>query len=153
MIAQYTQRDGRLTKRKSQTNLKSESSEQSAVISWARWNVGAHPELAWLFSSLNGVPLYGRMAGRMKREGMTSGVPDLCLPAARRGYGCLWIEMKRMDGEVRKEQAEFMDFVHTQGHYATACWGADEAIAVLQWYLGDIEDEIQTTRLDERKDA
>lgn len=115
---------------------RTESTEQAAVIAWARWNVAANPELAWLFSSLNGVKMHPAQAGRMKREGMTRGIPDLCLPVARQGYACLWIEMKRAGGRVREEQAAFMDFVTEQGHYATACWGADEAIETLKWYLG-----------------
>ncbi len=115
---------------------RSESSEQAAVIQWRDYAVGQCPELAWLFSSLNGAPLHPAQAARMKREGMTRGVPDLCLPVARRGYHCLWIEMKRAGGRVRKEQAAFLDFVAGQGHLGTVCVGADDAIETIKWYMG-----------------
>lgn len=113
-----------------------ESSEQAAVIQWRDYMVSRCADLRWLFSSLNGAPLHPATAGRMKREGMTKGIPDLCLPVARRGYHCLWIEMKRKGGRVREEQAEFMDFVTTQGHLATVCVGADDAIETIKWYMG-----------------
>jgi hypothetical protein len=118
----------------------SEASHQATVIQWRDWMEPSHPELRWLFSSLNGVPLPPQTAKRMKREGMTKGIPDLCLPLARQGYACLWIEMKRSGGRVRKEQAEFLDFVTQQGHLGTVCVGSGDAIDTIKWYLG-IEEE------------
>jgi hypothetical protein len=120
----------------------SESSEQSAVITWAGMNEYRFPQLRWLYSSLNGIPIpaskatRARIIGRMKAEGMKAGVPDLFLPVARHGYHGLFIEMKRSDGGVLSElQKEFMQFADENGYLDKVCHGYEEAVESLEWYL------------------
>lgn len=120
-----------------------EHTEQSLVISWALRHEDEYPELKWLHSSLNGIPIpapatiRARIINHMKAEGMKKGIPDLFLPVARRDYHGLYIEMKKDDGKVRKEQSEFLDFAATQGYYGTVCYGYNEAVETLEWYLND----------------
>ena len=72
----------------------------------------------------------------MKAEGMKNGIADLSLPVARHDYHGLFIEMKRNDGgEIRDEQNEFLEFVATQGYYGQVCYGYDEAVECLEWYM------------------
>lgn len=122
----------------------SEHSEQALVIDWAKDHEGRFPELRWLHSSLNGIFIPGprnlvaRIINHMKREGMKKGIPDLFLPVARRDYHGIYIELKRTDGgKIRDEQNEFLDFVATQGYYGQVCYGYDEAVEALEWYLSE----------------
>ena len=120
----------------------SEHSEQAAVIQWARINEFRYPELRWLYSSLNGIVIpaapmtRAKIINHMKAEGMKPGVPDLFLPVARRGYHGLFIEMKREDGgTVSPLQKEFMQFAEEQGYLDKVCYGCDEAMEALEWYM------------------
>lgn len=122
----------------------SEHSEQALVIDWAKRHEGKYPELRWLHSSLNGIFIPGprqivyKIINHMKAEGMKKGVPDLFLPVARRGYHGLYIEMKRDDGgTVSDEQKEFLEFAEAQGYRDQVCYGYDDAIKELEWYLSD----------------
>ena len=124
-----------------------EHEEQVAVIGWAKAHEGKYPELAWLNSSLNGIvipaspAIAGRIVNYMKSEGgFKKGYPDLFLPVARRGYHGLYIEMKRDEtGVVSKEQKDFLAFAEEQGYYDKVCYGADDAIETIEWYL--VEDK------------
>ena len=119
-----------------------EHGEQALVIEWAQRHEGEYPELKWLFSSLNGIFIPGprqvvyKIINHMKAEGMKKGIADLCLPVARHDYHGLFIEMKRDDGgTIRNEQNDFLEFVATQRYYAQVCYGYNEAVECLEWYL------------------
>ena len=75
-----------------------EETEQILLFQWRDLSVKDIPELRWLHSSLNGVPLSPGLASKMKRMGMTRGVVDVFLPIVRGGYAGLYIEMKRSNG-------------------------------------------------------
>ena len=77
-------------------------------------------------------------AARLKAEGVKAGVPDLCVPVARGGYHSLYIEMKRSDGspsDVGDAQAEWIQALRDEGMAAFACFGVDNAIACIDWYM------------------
>jgi hypothetical protein len=80
-----------------------------------------------------------RVARKLKAEGVLAGVADLCLPAARRGYHGLYLEMKSEEGVATKEQKGFLRGVSEEGYCAVIAQGVDEAKAMLEWYL-DITD-------------
>ena len=72
----------------------------------------------------------------MKAEGMRSGVPDLFLPVARKGYHGMFIELKRRrGGVVSKDQQQWIDDLREQGYHAIVCRGFDEAKEQLTEYL------------------
>lgn len=83
-----------------------ELQHQQCVIKWgqqpeirSKW-----PELALLYHIPNErycTPVQGK---QLKRAGVRSGVPDLCLPAPRGGYHGLYIEMKTEKGRTSHEQ-------------------------------------------------
>ena len=66
---------------------------------------------------------------------------DLCLPAARRGYHGLYIEMKSEEGVATEEQKEFLRGVSGEGYCAVIAQGVDEAKATLEWYIGITDHE------------
>ena len=124
----------------------SEHDDQTRVFNWARSMAVICPELLLLFAIPNGAKLpwitdrkgrrFSPEANRLKDEGMKPGVPDFCLPVARKGFHGLFIELKFGRNKPSEQQIWWMDQLSTQGYLATACWGADQAIMTLQEYVG-----------------
>jgi hypothetical protein len=81
------------------------------------------------------------VARKLKAEGVLSGVADLCLPAARRGYHGLYLEMKSEEGVATEEQKEFLRGVSGEGYCAVIAEGVNEARATLEWYLSTTDHE------------
>lgn len=126
----------------------SEHDEQVAVFQWARVFEGVHPELHFLFAIPNGAKLpyrkdkaghrYSREATRLIKEGLKPGVPDMCLPCARKGYHGLYIELKVGSNKPTKYQIEWGEWLVKEGYFHVVCYGYDAVIDTLKYYL-DIE--------------
>ena len=115
-----------------------EEAEQIALFQWRDIAVKVIPELRWLHSSLNGVPLSPGLALKMRRMGMTRGVVDVFLPVVRNGYAGLYIEMKRSNGvpsHLSASQKEFIAFAREQGYRAEWCKGWEMAKDMILFYL------------------
>ncbi len=79
-------------------------------------------------------------ASYMKLQGVSAGVPDLCLPYARKGYHGLYIEMKRRKGGlVSPAQLDWLQFLADEGCKAVVCYGFDEAIRVVDEYFSKVD--------------
>jgi hypothetical protein len=72
----------------------------------------------------------------MKAEGMRRGIPDLFLPLARHNYHGMFIEMKAERGRLTPEQKDFLAFANEAQYIYLVCYGADEAIEQIKWYVG-----------------
>lgn len=68
-------------------------------------------------------------------EGLRSGVPDLCLPVPRHGYGALYIEMKFGKGRLSNAQRIYKQQLEDAGNKVAVCYTADAAVEVLRHYL------------------
>ena len=110
----------------------SEHDEQVAVIEYLE-AIGAK-----FYAIPNGGYRTKAEAAMLKAEGVRKGVPDLCVPMARGGYHSLYIEMKRADGtasDVSDEQYEWITGLMDEGMAAFACYGVDNAMACIDWYM------------------
>ena len=71
-----------------------ESQLQIQIFEWAQLMTGKYPELSLLYH----IPNEGKRSiyygAKLKREGLKSGVPDICLPIPKGQYGGLYIELK-----------------------------------------------------------
>jgi len=95
-----------------------------------------HPELWLLFAIPNGEYRNKATAARLKLEGVSPGVPDLCLPVARNGYHGFYIELKRQKGgRLSDSQKGWIQGLTQQGYKAMVCKGWEEAAAALTAYL------------------
>ena len=97
----------------------SEHFEQRELVRWFRqtW-----PGVR-IFAIPNGGARSKATAGRLKAEGVASGVPDLFIPAWR-----LWIEMKRSKGgSLSAEQKDWIEYLESVGHWVIVGKGADHA--------------------------
>jgi hypothetical protein len=118
-----------------------ERPHQVALIKWVRTVRDIYPVLKLLYAVPNGGDRNLRVARKLKAEGVLAGVADLCLPAARRGYHGLYLEMKSEEGVATKEQKEFLRGVSGEGYCAVIAQGVDEAQATLEWYIGATDHE------------
>jgi len=118
-----------------------ERPHQVALIKWVRTVRDIYPVLKLLYAVPNGGDRNLRVARKLKAEGVLAGVADLCLPAARRGYHGLYLEMKSEEGVATEEQKEFLRGVLGEGYCAAIAQGVDDAKATLKWYLGITDHE------------
>jgi len=75
-------------------------------------------------------------AARMKAEGISAGVPDICIPVPNKHYHGLYIEMKRRKGGVVSEkQKKWIETLNNNGYLAVVCRGFEEARGVVEEYI------------------
>lgn len=114
--------------------------EQTFLVEWARLRSGSVPELRLLFAIPNFAGRLGKATAlhgaRLKAEGRKPGVPDLCLPVARRGFHGLYIELKAGKNTATPEQLAWIEALNAQGYHARCCTGWESARETLSWYLG-----------------
>ena len=114
---------------------RSEDTEQMAVMDWANWQLNIYPELELLHHCPNGGRRNKPEAVKLKQMGVKAGIPDLCLPVPKGEYSGLYIEMKFEKGRLEESQKKMLQLLTNQGHYCAVCYGAEEAINVLEQYL------------------
>lgn len=112
-----------------------EDEEQTALFQWAELQSGKYPELRLLFHIPNGGKRNAREAARFKKMGVKSGVPDLFLPVAKKGFHGLWIEMKSKKGRLSENQIAFLKELDKQSYKTAVCYGWEEAAQTLTNYL------------------
>lgn len=100
-------------------SLPSEHDEQTGFVQWfrAKW-----PRVL-IFAIPNGGKRDIKTAKRLHREGVTSGIPDLYIPA----WG-IWIEMKRQKGgRISPDQDAMIEHLESIGHRVIVGYGAMDA--------------------------
>jgi len=123
-----------------------EHSHQVALMAWSNLPPvrEAFPELRWLHAIPNGgnrgdTAQSRRIeGGKMKAEGVKTGVSDLCLPVKRGQTSGFYIELKKMPGPgvgPSDDQLEFGEFVQSQGFAFMVCYGWQQARDMLIAYL------------------
>lgn len=99
-------------------------------------------------------------SSEIEADGREAGIPDLCLPVPMGMYNGLYIEMKYDTGRLEDGQKKMLKALAAAGHYCTVCYGAEEAIRVLQEYInlkkidtGNREDAMSEQNLMIRKNG
>ena len=117
----------------------SEHDEQVAVVEYL---YNRYPS-ALFWATPNGARLSGgpskraRQMNALKAEGFLPGVSDLIIFEPRGGYPCMFLEMKRKNGGVISEnQIDFLAQVEKRGAFTAIAHGADEAIELIDTYMG-----------------
>lgn len=121
-----------------------EHAHQVALFMWASQNLERYPELKWMYAIPNGGERNIAVAGRLKAEGVKTGVSDVCLPVARDGRHGLYIEMKKPKGLTpagveSDKQKEFGDFLNLQGYSYFCCHHWETARNAIEFYLNPKE--------------
>ena len=117
-----------------------EAADQEALFAWAELMRGRLPGIELMHHIPNGGSRNPVEAARLKAQGVKPGVPDICLPVARRGYHGLYIEMKADGGRLSKDQKERLSALREQGYAAYVCRGWESARRLIMKYY-ELEDE------------
>lgn len=115
--------------------MQSESQIQQACVQWFSY---AYPELwrdGMLYHNANEGIRLGGQGRRIKREGLRKGVADLCLSVPRKGYGALYIEMKKPGGRLSPEQKTWGEATMKHGNSWVVCYSVEEFQKVVDDYL------------------
>ena len=101
-----------------------EHEEQRELVRWFRQTYKG----VRIFAIPNGGARSPATAGRLKAEGVSSGVPDLFIPA-----WSLWVEMKRQNGgKLSGHQKGWIEYLDGLGHAVLVCKGCDDAQRQIQ---------------------
>lgn len=95
-----------------------------------------YPELKLMYHIPNERHCTPAQGKQLKLAGVRSGVPDLELPVPRGNYTGLHIEMKAPKGTVSDEQKWWLKELQEQGRMCAVCYGWEQAVQVLEGYLG-----------------
>ena len=116
-----------------------EHTEQCALFRWAGYQSKRLPELALMFAIPNGGHRHPATAAKLKAEGVKAGIPDICLPVARRwrdmDFHGLWVEMKVGRNKPTANQIWWHMQLAQQGYRVAVCWGWESARDVIDEYL------------------
>ena len=114
-----------------------ERKHQQSLIKWSqqprvreKW-----PELKLMYHVPNERYCTPAQGKQLKLSGVRKGVPDLCLPVARKDYHGLYIEMKTETGRESPEQVWWREQLTEQGYFVEACHGWESAVRVVEWYM------------------
>lgn len=124
-----------VTSKKLVRSMQSESEIQQACIQWFQY---AYPQLwqdGMLYHNANEGIRPGGQGRRIKREGLRKGVADLCLSVPRKGYGALYIEMKKPGGRLSPEQKTWGECAIKHGNLWVVCYSREEFEKVVNDYL------------------
>lgn len=114
----------------------SESQEQQMLMKWIDFAMSKYPALGLIYHIPNERKCSNWQGGKLKREGVRAGVPDLCLPVANKNHNALYIEMKRKKGnKPTANQLLWLNKLNEYGNLAVVCYGSDQAITVIEKYL------------------
>lgn len=112
-----------------------ESIAQIALFEWAARLEFQFPELSNLYANANGGKRDAREAGRLKREGVRSGVPDIQLAVPVEPYHGLYIELKIGKNKTSNNQDDWIQRLRKQGYKVEVCIGWESAAECIEEYL------------------
>jgi len=118
-------------------DLLTEHQIQSAVFNWANAMCTKHPELALLYAIPNQGKRTVGAASYMKAEGLKAGVPDMCLPVKRGGFGALYLEQKSKGGRLTVTQSKWLKELERHGNCCHVSFSLDQTITVILGYLAN----------------
>lgn len=112
-----------------------ESEIQKNCILWFRLQYKEYAKV--IFAVPNGGKRNSREAGRMKSEGVTSGVSDVILLISRNGFNSLCIEFKTPKGKQTDLQREWQEHAERHGNKYVICRSFEDFRGVVQEYLAN----------------
>lgn len=114
-----------------------EYEEQKIIFQWVKTMTTVDSRYYAIFAIPNAAKRSWKTAQVMKSQGMKSGFPDIaCLWPSPPYYG-LFVELKKIKGGVvSPEQTWWIELLNSHGYKALVCKGAQEAITVINKYMG-----------------
>lgn len=87
------------------------------------------------FAIPNGGSRHMLEAINLKRSGVMSGVPDMCVPMPHGEYNGLYIELKTTKGKLSETQQDWLNKLCANGYCAKVAYGYDEAVHIVERYF------------------
>ena len=113
-----------------------ESAEQQALFRYCAVEMGRYPELDMLVHTPNEGARTRATGGRLKKEGLRKGFPDITLYLPSCNYHGLMIELKRRRGSRKtQEQKDWVFNLNKYGYAAAFCYGWEDAWKFIKAYL------------------
>lgn len=112
-----------------------EAQEQTFLFQWAGLAEQKYPDIKLLHHIPNGGKRDKKEAAALRRQGVKSGVPDLCLPSAHGGYHGLYIELKVGRNKTSDNQNMWLEMLMKQNYKIAVCYGWREAADTIEDYL------------------
>ncbi len=116
-----------------------EKEDQKNLITW--FKLQFPKEL--LFAIPNQLVRSDCQAFIMAKEGLISGLPDLCLACPKKGYCGLFLELKRLAtpgeprGRLTKKQETIIEHLNSRRYLAVVCYGFEESKNAILNYMKD----------------
>ena len=114
-----------------------EHDEQVMLFEWIEQMRPLEPALYLAYAIPNGGHRFPAVAAMLKAEGVTAGVPDICIAVPRGKWHSLYIELKRRNHSNRptKLQEEWIERLNSYNNMAVVCYGCNEAQQAITTYL------------------
>lgn len=112
--------------------MQNESIEQAKVIQYCKLRK------IKIFAIPNGGKRNYKEAYFLKKSGVSAGVPDLFVAYPNRKYHGLFIEMKYGKNKPTENQKKWIDYLNNAGYLACVCYGANEAIKLIDNYMKEV---------------
>ena len=110
-----------------------EEIHQAALVGWFRMNYRDFKDL--LFIIANGENVGPVRMNRLKKMGLSPGMPDLMLCVTTNLYPGMFIEMKSKSGRVRSSQKAIHEQLELQKYKIVVSHGWDTARLAIEEYL------------------
>lgn len=104
---------------------------QVSCVNWFRYQ---YPK-ELIYAIPNGGQRNIIVASKLKEEGVLAGVPDLCIPIARKSYHGLYIELKVGKNKLTENQKEVISRLVDNGYKCYTCWTLTGFIEIVNNYL------------------
>lgn len=113
----------------------SEHDAQVTLFNWAKLEERKYPKLKKMFAIPNGGLRNKRVAGKLRMEGVKSGVLDILLPVKTDSYSGLFIEMKFGRNKLTDNQKIWKEYFEEEGFQTAVCYSWVEARDIIIDYL------------------
>ena len=122
-------------KKKTKAKTQSESATQRAYFCWVR----EISNTDWRYEFIHNIP-YGikatiGLAMKIKAEGLSEGIPDVCVPFPSQGYHVMYLEFKTRYGRQLKAQKRFQNYCRIVGNKYAIVRKVHEAIDITRDYI------------------
>lgn len=118
------------TSRRRIYSIPTEFSEQKALVEWLNY------KNIIFYHIPNGGYRNAKEGAKFSLIGVKPGVPDICIPHARKPYHGIYLELKRrMGGSVSKNQKEWIEKLWLEGYRCEVVKGWEEGVKAVEHYF------------------
>lgn len=112
-----------------------EHGHQAAIFCYFANNFDKYPQTRFMFAIPNGGYRNAATAGRLKAEGVKSGVADIFLPWPTKWKHGLFLELKVGDNKPTREQLDFLNEMECLNYHSVWCIGWEMGRDIIIKYL------------------